>query len=126
MRSEEHTSELQSHSFISYAVFCLKKKKKATTQSKQPQLEIELHNSVLSVVRSACVCVDVLAWPDRLVVVVLFCFFFFFFNDPAPPEISPLPLPAALPISSTAAPATHAAPAGTASHGGRMSAAADI
>ena len=29
-RSEEHTSELQSHSFISYAVFCLKKKKKNT------------------------------------------------------------------------------------------------
>ena len=27
-RSEEHTSELQSHSFISYAVFCLKKKKR--------------------------------------------------------------------------------------------------
>ena len=26
LRSEEHTSELQSHSFISYAVFCLKKK----------------------------------------------------------------------------------------------------
>ena len=26
VRSEEHTSELQSHSFISYAVFCLKKK----------------------------------------------------------------------------------------------------
>src|SRR5210317_2540644 len=29
-RSEEHTSELQSHSEISYAVFCLKKKKKNT------------------------------------------------------------------------------------------------
>ena len=29
-RSEEHTSELQSHSFISYAVFCLKKKNKIT------------------------------------------------------------------------------------------------
>ena len=28
VRSEEHTSELQSHSFISYAVFCLKKKTK--------------------------------------------------------------------------------------------------
>ena len=28
IRSKEHTSELQSHSFISYAVFCLKKKKK--------------------------------------------------------------------------------------------------
>ena len=29
-RSEEHTSELQSHSFISYAVFCLKNKAKPT------------------------------------------------------------------------------------------------
>ena len=28
MRSEEHTSELQSRPHISYAVFCLKKKKK--------------------------------------------------------------------------------------------------
>src|ERR1051326_9322765 len=31
-RSEEHTSELQSHSFISYAVFCLKKTKKIYEQ----------------------------------------------------------------------------------------------
>src|SRR5881296_4791841 len=29
-RSEEHTSELQSHSNISYAVFCLKKKNNHT------------------------------------------------------------------------------------------------
>src|SRR3546814_4923762 len=34
-RSEEHTSELQSLMRISYAVFCLKKKKK---KSKRPQL----------------------------------------------------------------------------------------
>ena len=33
-RSEEHTSELQSHSFISYAVFCLKKKKKKIKTNK--------------------------------------------------------------------------------------------
>src|SRR6187549_4043022 len=33
-RSEEHTSELQSHHPISYAVFCLKKKKK-TKKKKQ-------------------------------------------------------------------------------------------
>src|SRR5881296_2904826 len=33
MRSEEHTSELQSHSNISYAVFCLKKKTKAQARS---------------------------------------------------------------------------------------------
>ena len=32
IRSEEHTSELQSHSFISYAVFCLKKKIKQEKQ----------------------------------------------------------------------------------------------
>src|SRR5213596_4258112 len=30
-RSEEHTSELQSHGLISYAVFCLKKKKIQTS-----------------------------------------------------------------------------------------------
>ena len=34
-RSEEHTSELQSHSFISYAVFCLKKKKQKTKNKKR-------------------------------------------------------------------------------------------
>src|SRR3546814_7866818 len=32
LRSEEHTSELQSLMRISYAVFCLKKKKKNTTR----------------------------------------------------------------------------------------------
>src|SRR6186713_546858 len=32
MRSEEHTSELQSHSGISYAVFCLKKKRELLNQ----------------------------------------------------------------------------------------------
>src|SRR3546814_4174806 len=34
-RSEEHTSELQSLMRISYAVFCLKKKKKITTHNIQ-------------------------------------------------------------------------------------------
>src|SRR5213596_4184464 len=33
-RSEEHTSELQSHGLISYAVFCLKKKKKKKNKKK--------------------------------------------------------------------------------------------
>src|SRR3546814_3289237 len=35
-RSEEHTSELQSLMRISYAVFCLKKKKKINQRSTQP------------------------------------------------------------------------------------------
>src|SRR3546814_7890721 len=34
LRSEEHTSELQSLMRISYAVFCLKKKKKKTKKQK--------------------------------------------------------------------------------------------
>src|SRR3546814_1315257 len=36
-RSEEHTSELQSLMRISYAVFCLKKKKQIQQQHKQSQ-----------------------------------------------------------------------------------------
>src|SRR3546814_5242430 len=36
-RSEEHTSELQSLMRISYAVFCLKKKKKTTNQTHYAQ-----------------------------------------------------------------------------------------
>ena len=39
-RSEEHTSELQSHVRISYAVFCLKKKKK-----KKPNTN-KIHNTM--------------------------------------------------------------------------------
>src|SRR3546814_10736639 len=35
IRSEEHTSELQSLMRISYAVFCLKKKKNQPTQTRQ-------------------------------------------------------------------------------------------
>src|SRR2546430_17674900 len=50
-------------------------------------------------------------------------FLFFFFNDPAPPEISPFPLPDALPIKlppdDRAVPAQPAAAGGrTADHGG--------
>src|SRR3546814_10174157 len=37
-RSEEHTSELQSLMRISYAVFCLKKKKNTKTAKQPPQL----------------------------------------------------------------------------------------
>src|SRR3546814_2351224 len=38
LRSEEHTSELQSLMRISYAVFCLKKKKKTQTYKQQLKL----------------------------------------------------------------------------------------
>src|SRR3546814_9157687 len=41
VRSEEHTSELQSLMRISYAVFCLQKKKKNNIKSKQTTHEID-------------------------------------------------------------------------------------
>src|SRR3546814_8052870 len=50
-RSEEHTSELQSLMRISYAVFCLKKKKKQTSQlqtSSTLLCVIKYHNIVTS------------------------------------------------------------------------------
>src|SRR3546814_3909699 len=37
-RSEEHTSELQSLMRISYAVFCLKKKKQCTNQTRHQRI----------------------------------------------------------------------------------------
>ena len=43
-RSEEHTSELQSQSTISYAVFCLKKKKKQTKININAQ-QLSHHNT---------------------------------------------------------------------------------
>src|SRR6186713_3490784 len=42
-RSEEHTSELQSHSGISYAVFCLKKKKNKKIRHKHKEIEQKEH-----------------------------------------------------------------------------------
>src|SRR3546814_1287131 len=45
MRSEEHTSELQSLMRISYAVFCLKKKTK--NKIKRPKVNKTIHKSVL-------------------------------------------------------------------------------
>src|SRR3546814_4245185 len=44
-RSEEHTSELQSLMRISYAVFCLKKKKKHNSDTTTYTLEIYQHNN---------------------------------------------------------------------------------
>src|SRR3546814_2181481 len=45
VRSEEHTSELQSLMRISYAVFCLKKKNKQTSHAR-PTLESRIQTTV--------------------------------------------------------------------------------
>src|SRR3546814_1870623 len=49
--SEEHTSELQSLMRISYAVFCLKKKKKTTQQTKKHIQTVELDSSTNNIER---------------------------------------------------------------------------
>src|SRR5210317_168677 len=94
-RSEEHTSELQSHSEISYAVFCLKKKKHVTLadvfenaffQSADRFENLSEEQAVLNGVQ-----------------IRLFVCHFFFFNDTATTEIYTLSytlsLHDALPIS---------------------------
>src|SRR6056300_1404008 len=98
-RSEEHTSELQSHSEISSAVFCLKKKKKHKRTGNQ------LDKILLTFSAKETITVS-------LIIAVLLCLysvslsyfsFFFFFNDTATTEIytnlNTLSLHDALPIS---------------------------
>src|SRR3546814_9558466 len=48
LRSEEHTSELQSLMRISYAVFCLKKKKKIHTVTKPTKTYLQFTQTKLS------------------------------------------------------------------------------
>src|SRR5881275_3063431 len=93
MRSEEHTSELQSHGTISYAVFCLKKKKRRTP--KPPLLEAGGNAQPLPAPTGAAISASTA--PSLPIAMS------FFFNDTATTEIYTVPytlsLPDALPIS---------------------------
>src|SRR6056300_1029548 len=98
-RSEEHTSELQSHSEISYAVFCLKKKK-IPHRLIQPNAQ----NYLLAKKQKDNVLLYCFHFYHQLFQIsplVLYCFFFF--NDTATTEIytnlNTLSLHDALPIS---------------------------
>src|ERR1022692_3537638 len=81
-RSDRKSTRLNSsHLVVSYAVFCLKKKTTRETKYRDPPTEPNARTGEATppgITRQAS--------------------FFFFFNDPATPEIYPLPLPAALPI----------------------------
>src|ERR1022692_4874190 len=81
MRSEEHTSELQTP--CNLVCRLLLEKKKIISSPEHTNFRATRHGP-----RPRA-----RPWISAL----LRCFFFF--NDAAPPEISPLPLPAALPIS---------------------------
>src|ERR1039457_6834236 len=88
-----------SHLVISYAVFCLKKKKKTKhKRSRHPQSQP--HSHTYDIVR-CCATVSfsrVLLLFHRSISFWCFFFFFFFLNNGAPPEFSPFPPPAPLPI----------------------------
>src|SRR4030095_11274512 len=97
MRSEEHTSELQSHSDLVCRLLLEKK----------PNMHFEDHTSVFedcALAPAVCRVLRLLFALDRLshrclrtCCSVLFSSSLFFLNDTPPPEISPFPLPAALP-----------------------------
>src|SRR3954462_14803817 len=98
LRSEEHTSELQSP-IISYAVFCLKKKNTKSMMVEVPQECC--HRFPASSVHLAALLRTVAppsTYSHSCAHIVGSFAFFFFLNNPAPPEFSPLPLHAPLPI----------------------------
>src|SRR3954462_947828 len=98
-RSDRKSTRLNSsHTIISYAVFCLKKKKTKHRDREAPvdgrleptgpgQGQTRTCHQHRTSTRSQP------RHPPHLAPV-----FFFFFNDPGPPEISPLPHHAPLPI----------------------------
>src|ERR1051326_2772989 len=94
-RSEEHTSELQSHFFISYAVFCLKKDPEQHSQVGPGPPSAGLGEPVH--LRAVLACWRRSARPrwcePKASGDSVSCFFFI--NDPAPTDIPPLPLPVA-------------------------------
>src|SRR3954449_6895362 len=101
-RSEEHTSELQSHSHLVCRLLLEKKKLQAAfacqlphgapahTRSLRPAHQLRAYRPLH---------LPLFPWMPTVASLVVLVFFF---NDPAPTEIYPLSLPAPLPINDTA------------------------
>src|ERR1035437_5563372 len=97
-RSEEHTSELQSRQYLVCRLL-LEKKKKHNQQEFTAVLARSRVEWSGACARESDAFVYYYSPLRELYVRVLdLSLFFFFFNYPATPEISPLPLPDALPI----------------------------
>src|SRR6056300_1456476 len=98
-RSEEQTSKRQSHSEISYAVFCLKKKK----QHDHQQVAADPFSLIAQSIRMEFQCSVGLLRNVQVHLAPSLRIFFFFFNDTATTEIythlNTLSLHDALPIS---------------------------
>src|SRR5210317_1453940 len=87
-RSEEHTSELQSHSEISYAVFCLKKKNKG---DKNRGKVLQRHNDLALMVAWAFHRVRVVGYLHVVLFLLLLAIGFFFLMIRRPPRSTPYP-----------------------------------
>src|ERR1043165_7482293 len=98
MRSEEHTSELQSRGLISYAVFCLKKKERSPEAARDVGTSWSDHNPLQPDAGRRCLQRRHAHGASRDLFTIRFYLCSFFFNDSAPPEFSPLSLHDALPI----------------------------
>src|SRR5216110_1370470 len=82
VRSEEHTSELQSRELISYAVFCLKKKKKRI------RLYYVHFNFMIHIIIKKNISF-IIIYKYLLIIyfyLFFFCFFFFFLMIRRPPR----------------------------------------
>src|ERR1043165_5762695 len=97
LRSEEHTSELQSRGLISYAVFCLKKKKTAKHYSLVRSLSppCARRRPTARVGPSTLQCCSGDYCCTTSFTLSFFCFFFLMKG--APPEIPLFPPPPPLP-----------------------------
>src|ERR1039457_6701543 len=97
-RSEEHTSELQSPCNLVCRLLLEKKKKKTHNQPVATWTKYRTDTVYARLHARGCPCEPPMVASVRALCSLLIFFFFFFFNDPAPTEISPFPLPDALPI----------------------------
>src|SRR4051795_11451124 len=97
-RSEEHTSELQSHSHLVCRLLLEKKKNHETGAGTSQATAVYNHTKKTQVWRSVSTTVALTFVDTGLCPCPTVRFIFFFFNDPGTTEIYPLSLPAALPI----------------------------
>src|SRR3954449_916341 len=98
IRSEEHTSELQSHSHLVCRLL-LEKKKKTDSPIDRTLIVFHTLSCALDVLRDAAVCApSVMTCLPYHYCSHVFFLFFFFFNDTATTEIYTLSLHDALPI----------------------------
>src|SRR3954449_10211200 len=97
-RSEEHTSELQSHSHLVCRLLLEKKKKLRTTGDPGSHMTVESKSRRPPPPRVAPPFVSPRCGPCRCAFCPISFFSFFFLKKRPPPKFSPFPHPAPFPI----------------------------